>query len=91
MYSVIQYPPLLPPSQEKPAEYPDGDTLTLDRESTVDDICDFIVEYINSDVLVCPTYYMVAAAYHLISCQGLLSDRLLVIAGELPIFISNHV
>ncbi|KAJ7709483.1 RNA dependent RNA polymerase-domain-containing protein [Mycena rosella] len=51
MYSVIQYSPLLPPNQEKPASYPDGDTLTLDRDSTVHDICDFIVEYINSDVL----------------------------------------
>lgn len=27
-------------------------TFTLERESTVEDICDFIVEYINSDVLV---------------------------------------
>ncbi|KAJ7685522.1 RNA dependent RNA polymerase-domain-containing protein [Mycena polygramma] len=62
----LDYSPLLPPNQEKPAEYPDGDTLTLDRDSTVADICDFIVNYINSDVL------------------GLLSDRLLVIAGELP-------
>nr|GAT54624.1 calcium:hydrogen antiporter [Mycena chlorophos] len=26
-------------------------TLKLDRDSTVDDICDFVVEYINSDVL----------------------------------------
>ncbi|KAF7337989.1 RNA-dependent RNA polymerase [Mycena venus] len=51
MYSVIQYSPLLPPNQEEPAEYPDGATLTLDRDSTVEDICDFIVEYINSDVL----------------------------------------
>ncbi|KAJ7256500.1 RNA dependent RNA polymerase-domain-containing protein [Mycena haematopus] len=66
MYSVIQYSPLLPPNQEDPAEYPDGATLTLERDSTVEDICDFIVEYINSDVL------------------GLLSDRLLVLAGELP-------
>ncbi|KAJ7112452.1 RNA dependent RNA polymerase-domain-containing protein [Mycena crocata] len=51
MYSVIQYSPLLPPNQEEAASYPDGETLTLDRDSTVDDICDFIVEYINSDVL----------------------------------------
>jgi hypothetical protein len=29
-------------------------TLDEDREdATVDDICDFIVEYINSDVMVC--------------------------------------
>ncbi|KAJ7461474.1 RNA dependent RNA polymerase-domain-containing protein [Mycena latifolia] len=51
MYSIIQYSPLLPTNQEQPASYPDGDTLTLDRDSTVDDICDFVVEYINSDVL----------------------------------------
>ncbi|KAJ6502132.1 RNA dependent RNA polymerase-domain-containing protein [Mycena sanguinolenta] len=51
MYSVIQYSPLLPPNQRDPAEYPDGATLTLERDSTVDDICDFVVEYINSDVL----------------------------------------
>jgi len=63
-YSVIQDPSLLPPNQVAPAEYPDGATLTLDRDSTVEDICDFVVEYINSNVL------------------GLLSDRLLVIAGE---------
>ncbi|KAJ7286202.1 RNA dependent RNA polymerase-domain-containing protein [Mycena rebaudengoi] len=51
LYSIIHYSPLLPAEQEPPASYPDGDTLTLDRDSTVDDICDFIVEYINSDVL----------------------------------------
>ncbi|KAF8205782.1 RNA dependent RNA polymerase-domain-containing protein [Mycena galopus ATCC 62051] len=51
MYTIIQYPPLLPPNQEEPAEYPDGATLTLARDSTVDDICNFIIEYINSDVL----------------------------------------
>lgn len=28
-------------------------TKTNEWESTVEDICDFIVEYINSDVLVC--------------------------------------
>jgi hypothetical protein len=26
---------------------------TLDKDATVEDICDFIVEYINSDVMVC--------------------------------------
>ncbi|KAJ7632964.1 RNA dependent RNA polymerase-domain-containing protein [Roridomyces roridus] len=51
MYSVIQYSGLLPPNQERPASYPDGDTLTLEDDSTVNDICNFIVEYINSDVL----------------------------------------
>ncbi|KAF7311432.1 RNA-dependent RNA polymerase [Mycena kentingensis (nom. inval.)] len=51
MYSVIPYAPLLPTSQNSPASYPDGKTLTLDRDSTIDDIADFVVDYINSDVL----------------------------------------
>ncbi|KAK7038067.1 RNA-dependent RNA polymerase [Favolaschia claudopus] len=50
-YVIIQYSSLLPPNQESPASYPDGSTLTLDRDCVVEDICDFIVEYINSDVL----------------------------------------
>ncbi|KAH9945817.1 RNA dependent RNA polymerase-domain-containing protein [Epithele typhae] len=53
LYSVIKYSPLLPTIAAGPADYtgmgsrklPDG------QESTVDDICDFVVEYINSDVL----------------------------------------
>jgi RNA-dependent RNA polymerase len=89
MYSVIQYSPLLPPNQEKPASYPDGETLTLDRDSTVDDICDFIVEYINSDVLVCSTYTFGGQAISSRS-QGLLSDRLLIIAGELFAVVSHY-
>ncbi|KAJ7074173.1 RNA dependent RNA polymerase-domain-containing protein [Mycena amicta] len=48
---VIPYSQLLPSRHEDPASYPDGETFKLDRDSTVDDICDFIVEYINSDVL----------------------------------------
>ncbi|KAJ7172136.1 RNA dependent RNA polymerase-domain-containing protein [Mycena filopes] len=51
MYSVIQYSPLLPPNQETPASYPDGPTLTLPWDSTIEDIANFVVDYINSDVL----------------------------------------
>ncbi|KAF7311429.1 RNA-dependent RNA polymerase [Mycena kentingensis (nom. inval.)] len=51
LYCVINYAPLLPTSQNEPASYPDGETFTLDRDSTVEDIADFVVEYINSDVL----------------------------------------
>lgn len=65
MYSVIQYSSLLPPNQENPAEYPDGATLTLERDSTVEDICDFIVEYINSDVLVCPVFSQAPLSSHI--------------------------
>ncbi|CAK5265089.1 unnamed protein product [Mycena citricolor] len=51
LFSVISYSQLLPTSTDDAASYADGSTLTLDRDSTVDDICDFVVEYINSDVL----------------------------------------
>ncbi|KAI0253582.1 RNA dependent RNA polymerase-domain-containing protein [Lactifluus subvellereus] len=47
-------PALLPPLKARPAEYPPGEVWTLAkgrRDATVDDICDFIVEYINSDVM----------------------------------------
>lgn len=43
----------MPIQAEPPANYEGLGTLELDRESTVEDICDFIVEYIHSDVLVC--------------------------------------
>jgi RNA-dependent RNA polymerase len=43
---------MLPTEHVEPAEYPAGEVRTIGWESTVDDICDFIVEYINSDVLV---------------------------------------
>jgi RNA dependent RNA polymerase len=52
LYAVIQNPDLLPPSPDEPAEYASAGTKTLERDSTVHDICDFIVEYIISDVLV---------------------------------------
>ncbi|KAH6918359.1 RNA dependent RNA polymerase-domain-containing protein [Coprinopsis sp. MPI-PUGE-AT-0042] len=51
LYAVIQNADLLPPSPAEPADYASAGTKTLDRDSTVHDICDFIVEYINSDVL----------------------------------------
>jgi RNA-dependent RNA polymerase len=53
LYDVIMDPDLLPPTSDRAASYPSPDPLTLDRPSTVTDICDFVVEYINSDVLVC--------------------------------------
>lgn len=54
LYDVVQHAPLLPTDFVEAAEYPAGTTRTLPdgRESTVEDICDFIIEYINSDVLV---------------------------------------
>ncbi|KAK0501884.1 RNA-dependent RNA polymerase, partial [Armillaria luteobubalina] len=69
IYDVVPNPDLMPPVIDEAASYESAGTYqALDedgdpRECDVNDIADFIVEYINSDVL------------------GLLSDRLLVIAG----------
>ncbi|KAF8893574.1 RNA dependent RNA polymerase-domain-containing protein [Infundibulicybe gibba] len=63
MFAVILNEDLLPSIQYDPASYISEGTFQLERDCDVDDICDFIIEYIHSDVL------------------GLLSDRLLIIAG----------
>jgi hypothetical protein len=76
-------PKILPTEHDDPARYPAGSVYDIwPRESTVADICDFIVEYINSDVLVGSVIFSWVSirAYHL--QQGLLSDRHLVIAGK---------
>jgi len=52
LFSIICYEALLPISCDDPAEYEGGEPFKLDRDSTVEDICDFIVQYIRSDVLV---------------------------------------
>ena len=47
-------PELLTSRPAQPAEYPPGEVWTLSERrgnATVDDICDFIVEFINSDVM----------------------------------------
>ncbi|KAG6376279.1 RNA dependent RNA polymerase-domain-containing protein [Boletus reticuloceps] len=52
LYEVIQYGDLLVPEHHDPASYAPVPPFKLDRSSTIDDVCDFIVEYINSDVVV---------------------------------------
>ena len=52
MYSIVGESTLLPVEQAIAAKYEPVGVRTLDRPSTIDDICDFVVEYINSDVLV---------------------------------------
>ncbi|KAH9930752.1 RdRP-domain-containing protein [Fomitopsis serialis] len=51
LYSIVRYGPLLPTEHAEPASYEGVNGHFLDRPSTVDDICDFVVEYLNSDVL----------------------------------------
>ncbi|EKM55297.1 uncharacterized protein PHACADRAFT_173398 [Phanerochaete carnosa HHB-10118-sp] len=65
LYSIIWESTLLPTEHQGPAKYEPVGKRELDRPSRIEDICDFIIEYIDSDVL------------------GLLSDRHLIIAGEL--------
>ena len=43
---------MLPTIHSEPADYEGVGTRSLDRDSTIEDVCDFVVEYINSDVLV---------------------------------------
>ncbi|EMD38185.1 hypothetical protein CERSUDRAFT_113336 [Gelatoporia subvermispora B] len=51
LYQVVKYAPLVPLESQLAGSYESAGTHTLDRDSTVDDIIDFIVEYIDSDVL----------------------------------------
>ena len=49
-------PGLIPPLHWPPMDANGSSTWELDKDRgdvTVEDICDFIVEYINSDVMVC--------------------------------------
>ncbi len=53
MFSIIGDGSLLPTEYVEPANYEGMGTREFkDREATIDDICDFVVEYIHSDVLV---------------------------------------
>ncbi|KDQ61150.1 hypothetical protein JAAARDRAFT_152238 [Jaapia argillacea MUCL 33604] len=53
LFCISQEQTMLPTFHHEPAEYKPVDTRKLedDRDSTIEDICDFVVEYINSDVL----------------------------------------
>ena len=51
-FAVIQESTLLPTTHVDPANYESAGTRTIDRDSNINDICDFVVEYVNSDVLV---------------------------------------
>ncbi|KLO19204.1 RdRP-domain-containing protein [Schizopora paradoxa] len=64
MFQIIQHTPLFPSDHQDPAEYPPVDTMKIkeealinpetgerDEERIIDHVCDFIVDYINSDIL----------------------------------------
>ncbi|KAI6111898.1 RNA dependent RNA polymerase-domain-containing protein [Pisolithus croceorrhizus] len=48
-YEVVQYGPLLDLKPQKPAAYPPTKPYKLGRRSTIDDVCNFIVDYTLSD------------------------------------------
>ncbi|KAG9009177.1 hypothetical protein FRB93_005673 [Tulasnella sp. JGI-2019a] len=50
-FNVICNPELFPPSCDPPAEYPPAIIKTLDRPCDINDIADWVAEYINSDIL----------------------------------------
>lgn len=45
-------PSLLPTKSVQPLEYSENAEFNLGKDCTIDDVCDFVVEYINSDILV---------------------------------------
>lgn len=51
-YNVIVYPDLFPKEIHPPAEYPPAKIMDLGRPCTIDDLADWVAEYINSDILV---------------------------------------
>ncbi|KAG1724765.1 RNA dependent RNA polymerase-domain-containing protein [Suillus paluster] len=51
LYEIIQHPLLILPDHHDPASYPSRSPFKIDQPSTIDDVCDFVVEYINSDVV----------------------------------------
>ncbi len=75
MFSVICYDSLLPNVIESPASYTPLPTKDLQRDSTVEDICDFIVEYIHSDLLVCIWSSRLWSDTQLFDLAGLVIDQ----------------
>lgn len=50
VYNVTPMPGMLPPRAYEPASYDPAPRKLVDHESTMEDVADFVAEYINSDV-----------------------------------------
>lgn len=50
-YLLITDERLHPPKQEPPLAYGAPQLVTLDRDATIDDVADFVVNYVNNDIL----------------------------------------
>ena len=80
-------PALFPTIQADPAPISTSSVWSLadnEPDATVDDICKFIVEYMNSDVMVCPllTVYTLGDSRILCEPQGMLANRHIIIADQ---------
>ena len=50
-YLLITDERLHPPNQEPPLAYGAPQLVTLNREATIEDVADFVVNYVNNDIL----------------------------------------
>ncbi len=50
MYNIIMDSNLFPEKAQQPARYDEVQRFELDHDSTIDDVINFVVEFINSDV-----------------------------------------
>ncbi|KZO99422.1 RdRP-domain-containing protein [Calocera viscosa TUFC12733] len=50
-FNIVQYEPLFPESPADPDDFTPADKKELDRPCTIDDVVDFIVDYINNDLV----------------------------------------
>ncbi|KAG8906415.1 hypothetical protein FRB99_006917 [Tulasnella sp. 403] len=69
-YNIILNPELFPSECHPPAEYPPATVKVLNRPCTIDDIADWVAEFINSNILA--------------GCDslGLVADQFLVLADQ---------
>lgn len=51
-YDLLIFPGLHPPRIYEPGEYPAAPKKTLQRDSTIKDVADFVVDFINNDMYV---------------------------------------
>lgn len=50
LISLKKYPEFTPSRKHDPAIYPPAERKLVDHPSTMEDVADFVMEYINSDV-----------------------------------------
>ncbi|KZV93847.1 RdRP-domain-containing protein [Exidia glandulosa HHB12029] len=65
LFHVSEYRDLHVVQPYRPAEYAAGEKRLLDRDATIDDVADFVVEFINSNVLgLVSTTHLIIADQH---------------------------